>query len=147
MEKFGAAQFIIIAQWVRAVSIVHNHSSMGARRLDRDFGISYDADIDKAIKAITSAAAANPRVHSEPAPWAKVVNLGDSSVDIQLRAWCDAADYKALSTEISQPVKEALDAAGIGIPYPHEIKIKQNVKSSKGQDRVNRLKALREQNT
>jgi len=44
-------------------------------------------------------------------------------------------------------VKEALDAAGIGIPYPHEIKIKQHVKSSKGQNRINRLKALRKQNT
>lgn len=126
---------------------IKNHTSLGARRLDRDFGISYDADIDTAIKAITSAAAANPRVLSDPAPWAKVVNLGDSSVDIQLRAWCNAEDYKALSTEISQPVKEALDAAGIGIPYPHEIKIKQHVKTSKGQNRVNRLKALREQNT
>ena len=138
---------IIIANGKVWGDTINNHSSMGTRRLDKDFGISYDADIDKAIKAITSAAAANPRVNSEPAPWAKVVNLGDSSVDIQLRAWCDAADYKALSTEISQPVKEALDAAGIGIPYPHEIKIKQHVKSSKGQDRINRLKALRKQNT
>ena len=119
---------IIIANGKVWGDTINNHSSMGTRRLDKDFGISYDADIDKAIKAITSAAAANPRVNSEPAPWAKVVNLGDSSVDIQLRAWCDAADYKALSTEISQPVKEALDAAGIGIPYPHEIKIKQHVK-------------------
>ena len=123
---------------------IKNHSSMGARRLDKDFGISYDADIDKAIKAITAAAAANPRVHSEPAPWAKVVNLGDSSVDIQLRAWCDASDYKALSTEISQPVKEALDAAGIGIPYPHEIKIKQHVKKSKGRDSLAKFKALKQ---
>lgn len=126
---------------------IKNYTSMGVRRLDRDFGISYDADIDKAIKAITEAAAANPRVHADPAPWAKVVNLGDSSVDIQLRAWCDAADYKALSTEISQPVKLALDAAGIGIPYPHEVKIKQHVKTSKARDRFTRLNALREQNS
>ena len=125
---------------------IKNYTSMGARRLDRDFGISYDDDIDKAIAAITSAAAANPRVHAKPAPWAKVVNLGDSSVDIQLRAWCDAADYKALSTEISQPVKQALDAAGISIPYPHEVKIKQTVKSSKGRERSKRLKALKQKN-
>ncbi len=125
---------------------IKNYTSMGARRLDRDFGISYDDDIDKAIAAITSAAAANPRVHADPAPWAKVVNLGDSSVDIQLRAWCDAADYKALSTEISQPVKQALDAAGISIPYPHGVKIKQTVKSSKGRERRKRLKALKQKN-
>ena len=63
---------------------IKNRTSMGARRLDRNFGVSYDSDINKAIKAITEAAATNPRVHSDPAPWAKVVNLGDSSVDIQL---------------------------------------------------------------
>ena len=126
---------------------IKNYTSMGARRFDKNFGISYDGNIDKAIKAITSAAATNPRVHSTPAPWAKVVNLGDSSVDIQLRAWCDAADYKALSTEISQTVKQALDAANIGIPYPHEVKIKQHVKSSKGRDSLARFKALKKQNS
>ena len=137
---------IIVANGKAWGGTIKNYTSMGARRLDRDFGISYDADIDTAIKAITDAAAANPRVHANPAPWAKVVNLGDSSVDIQLRAWCDAADYKALSTEISQPIKQALDAAGISIPYPHEVKIKQHIKTSKGRDRSARLKALKQKN-
>ena len=137
---------IIVANGKVWGGTIKNYTSMGARRLDKDFGISYDADIDKAIKAITDAAAANPRVHSDPAPWAKVVNLGDSSVDIQLRAWCDASDYKALSTEISQPVKAALDAAGIGIPYPHETKIKQHVKTSKGRESMARFKALKQKN-
>ena len=137
---------IIVANGKVWGGTIKNHTSMGARRLDRDFGISYDADIDTAIAAITSAAAAHPRVHADPAPWAKVVNLGDSSVDIQLRAWCDAGDYKALSTEISQPVKQALDAAGIGIPYPHEVKIKQHVKNSKGRDSLAKFKALKQKN-
>jgi len=138
---------IIVANGKVWGGTIKNFTSMGARRLDKDFGISYDADIDTAIKAITSAAAANPRVHSDPAPWAKVVNLGDSSVDIQLRAWCDASDYKALSTEISQPVKVALDAAGIGIPYPHEVKIKQHVKKSKGRDSLAQFKKLKQKTT
>jgi small conductance mechanosensitive channel len=137
---------IIVANGEVWGGTIKNYTSLGARRLDRDFGISYDDDIDTAIKAITAAAAANPRVHSDPAPWAKVVNLGDSSVDIQLRAWCDAADYKALSTEISQPVKAALDAAGISIPYPHEVKIKQHVKNSKGRDSLAKFKALKQKN-
>lgn len=137
---------IIVANGKAWGGTIKNYTSMGARRLDRDFGISYDDDIDTAIKAITAAAAANPRVHKEPAPWAKVVNLGDSSVDIQLRAWCDAADYKALSTEISQPVKAALDTAGISIPYPHGVKIKQHVKHSKGRDSLAKFKALKQKN-
>jgi len=138
---------VIVANGKVWGGVIKNYTSMGPRRFDKDFGISYNGDIDTAIKAITAAAAANPRVHADPAPWAKVVNLGDSSVDIQLRAWCDAADYKALSTEISQPVKEALDAAGVEIPYPHEVKIKQSVKTSKARNRSKRLRALREQNS
>ncbi len=133
---------VIIANGKVWGTTIRNHTSLKLRRLDINFGISYDGDIDKAIEVITQAAADNPRTHSEPAPWAKVVNLGDSSVDIQLRTWCDAKDYKALSTEISQPVKHALDKAGIGIPYPHEVKIKQHVKTSKARDRIARLKAL-----
>ena len=128
---------------------VRNLTSAGRRRLDIDFGIGYDADIDKAIKVITSTAAQNPRVHEKPAPWAKVVLLNESSVDLQLRAWCDAKDYKALSTEISQPIKAALDKAGIGIPYPHEVKIKQKVKKSesKGRNRIKKLKAAKLKNS
>ena len=120
-----------------------NNSSLGERRLDMVFGISYDADIDTAIKALTSAASAHPLVLDKPEPWAKVVNLNESSVDLELRAWCKASDYKALKVSISQPVKAALDKAGIGIPYPHEIKISQHVKNSKGRDRLARLKSLR----
>lgn len=119
---------IIIANGKIWGGIVKNYSSLGQRRLDMDFGISYDADINTAIAAITKAAADHPLVLSEPAPWAKVVYLNESSVDLQLRAWCNAADYKALKVSISQPIKHALDAANIGIPYPHGIKIKAETK-------------------
>ncbi len=122
---------------------IENNSSLGDRRLDMVFGIDYSADIDTAIKAITDAASAHPLVVTEPAPWAKVVNLNDSSIDLELRAWCKSSDYKGLKVSISQPVKVALDKAGIGIPYPHETKIKQSVKKSKARDRLARLQSLR----
>ncbi len=120
-----------------------NNSSLGDRRLDMVFKIGYDADIDKAIATLTSAASAHPLVLDNPKPWAKVVNLNESSVDLELRAWCKSSDYKALKVSISQPVKAALDNAGIGIPYPREIKISKHVKKSKGRDRLARLKSLR----
>jgi len=104
-----------------------------------DFGVSYDADIKTAINALTKAAGEHPLVLNDPAPWAKVVTLNDSSIDLQ----CKAADYKALKVSISQPIKAALDAANIGIPYPHEIKIK-DVKDAnivKAKSRAKKLKS------
>lgn len=134
---------IIIANGKIWGGVVKNYSSLGKRRLDMDFGVSYDADIDTAMNALTTAAAKHPLVLSDPAPWAKVVRLNESSVDLQLRAWCQAGDYKGLKVSISQPVKNALDAAKIGIPYPHEIKISddKDINVIKAKSRAKKLKS------
>jgi len=135
-------EFIVSNGNVWGDTIVNN-TSMSERRLDMQFSISYDADIDTAIAALTQTASAHPLVLASPEPWAKVVNLNESSVDLELRAWCKASDYKALKVSISQPVKAALDKAKIEIPYPREIKISKHVKNSKGRDRLARLKSLK----
>lgn len=124
--------------------VIHNYTALGQRRLDMDFGVGYGADIDKAITVIKNVANDDSRILADPAPWAKVVSLDESSVTIQLRAWCKYDDLRGLKVSISQPIKEALDKAGINIPYPHSVKIKQKVKVSKTRDRVKKLKAMRQ---
>jgi small conductance mechanosensitive channel len=104
-------------------STIQNYSSKGTRRVDNDFGIDYEDDINKAIKIITETAAAHPNVHAEPAPWAKVTGLGESSVDIQSRVWTDAADYWDVMFDLNKSVKEAFDAGGITIPYPISVEL------------------------
>ncbi len=134
---------MIIANGAAWGGIIRNHSVLGARRLDIIFNISYEADIDEAIAAITRTAGNNPRVHKSPQPWAKVVNLGESSVDIELRAWCDFDDLRKLRMEISQPIKQAFNQAGIEIPYEREVKVRKNVTRSKARDRIARLQTLK----
>jgi small conductance mechanosensitive channel len=87
------------------------------------FGIDYGDSADDAMKVILDLAKADERVHSDPEPWARVTNLGDSSVDISVRIWCDADDYWELKFAMTQAVKEAFDANGISIPYPHSVEI------------------------
>ncbi len=103
---------------------IKNFYAYGDRRLDMDFGVSYDADLNKAIKAITSAAATIDGVYDDPAPWAKVVSLGDSAVVIQLRVWSDTDKTRKIKMEMSKAVKLALDKAGIDIPYEHNMIVK-----------------------
>ncbi len=101
-------------------STIKNYSDFGDRRLDMDFGVSYDADLNASIAAITQAASADERIINNPhGPWAKVVELGDSAVTIQLRVWCKADDYRAIKADMYYRVKKALDKAGIEIPYEH----------------------------
>jgi small conductance mechanosensitive channel len=99
--------------------VIKNYHGFGERRLDMDFGVGYDANLDAAIKAVKSAVDGDSRIKSSPAPWAKITSLGDSAVNVQLRVWCKATEYKQIKMDMSQRVKTALDKAGIDIPYEH----------------------------
>jgi len=49
-----------------------------------------------------------------------VSNLGDSSVDLVVRPWCNAADYWGLKFDLNRRLKEGLEGAGCSIPYPQQ---------------------------
>jgi len=104
-------------------SVITNYSHHQTRRVDLTFGIDYGDDADRAMKIITEIASADTRVHSDPEPWVRVTNLGDSSVDLTTRLWCDAADYWNLKFELTKQIKEGFDKGGISIPYPHQVEI------------------------
>lgn len=106
-------------------AIISNYSAHKTRRVDLVFGIDYSDSADAALDIILQAARADARVLSEPEPWARVTNLGDSSVDITTRVWCDAADYWELKFALTKSVKEAFDEQGISIPYPHSVEIQK----------------------
>ena len=105
---------------------IKNLTSLGVRRVDVDFGIDYDDDMDKAIKIVKDTAAKHKDVLSEPdGPWAKVSYLNDSSVDIQMRVWCKAEHYWDVRFDLIKDVKEAFDKGNISIPYPHCVEIEK----------------------
>lgn len=117
---------IIIANGDVWGSPIKNFAANDTRRVDLTFGISYDDDIQKATDLILGIAGADGRVLSEPAePWVRVVELNESSVDLQLRAWVNTPDYWNVRFETLRKVKETFDANGIEIPYPHAVEIQR----------------------
>lgn len=110
---------IIVPNGAMWGSSVKNFSFHPTRRVDLVFGISYDDDIPKAMELIREIAEADERALADPAAFVAVSNLGDSSVDITTRVWCQASDYWGLRFDLLRRVKEAMDTAGISIPYPH----------------------------
>ncbi|MHA7900585.1 MAG: mechanosensitive ion channel family protein [Henriciella sp.] len=107
--------------------VIKNYSGYATRRVDVTFGIDYGDDIDKAIGIIRSVVDADDRIMRDPEPFAKVVNLGDSSVDIATRNWVAAKDYWDVKFDLTKKVKEAFDQQGISIPYPHQVEIVKQV--------------------
>jgi small conductance mechanosensitive channel len=97
---------------------ITNVSKKPERRVDSVFGISYQDDIDKARAIIMKVVEADNRILKEPAPAVPLINLGDSSVDLEVRAWVKSADYWAVMFELKENVKKAFDREGISIPFP-----------------------------
>ena len=106
-------------------SVITNYSHHGDRRLDLTFGIDYGDDAQVAMQIILDVAAAEDRVFADPEPWVRVTGLGDFSVDITARLWCTGDDIWTLKFDLTKAVKEAFDAGGITIPYPHHVEIRR----------------------
>jgi small conductance mechanosensitive channel len=105
---------------------IKNYSAHAVRRCDLTFNIAYDADIDRAIGVILDIVKADTRFLNEPAePWVRVINLGASSVDLQLRAWVGKDDFWEARFATLRAVKEGFDAASVEIPFPHQVMIQK----------------------
>ena len=100
---------------------IKNFSFNPTRRVDMVMGISYDDDIDKAMAIIKDILDADERTLKDPEAVIAVGNLGDSSVDILVRPWCNAGDYWKYRWDVTKTIKETFDEKGISIPYPHSV--------------------------
>ncbi len=99
-------------------SSVVNYSFHGTRRVDLALGIGYEDNIGMAVEAIKQTIAADERVLQEPEPMVAVSELANSSVNLVIRIWCQAADYWPLKFDMTRALKEKMDSEGISIPYP-----------------------------
>jgi len=100
---------------------IQNFTAMPTRRLDMEFGVAYDVDLNRAIAVIDATVRADRRVLGEPAPLVKVTKLGDFSVGILVHVWCATPDHFPLRLDLLKAVKEALDRADIAIPFPTNV--------------------------
>lgn len=97
---------------------ITNFTHEDTRRLDKVFGIGYGDDFDKAKGIIMDIIKADERIMKDPEPFARVGNLGDSSVDITVRVWVKTAEYWDVNWDLIENVKKQFDAQGISIPFP-----------------------------
>lgn len=97
---------------------ITNYSSYPTRRAEWIFGVGYGANLKLAEDTIRQTILADPRAKTDPEPFIQVNNLGDFSVDFLVRVWCDSGDYFTFQADMKRKVKEALDAAGVDIPFP-----------------------------
>lgn len=99
-------------------SPITDYTAMDTRRVELKIGIAYGESIAGAREAILAAMNSIEGVMADPAPMAEVVEMADSSVNFVVRVWTRTEDFFTVYFKGNQKIKEALDAAGIQIPFP-----------------------------
>jgi small conductance mechanosensitive channel len=116
---------IIIPNGILSNGNITNYSTEKQRRVDLVIGVSYDADIKQTKELLMKIITDHSKTLSDPAPVVNVRELGDSSVNFNVRPWVLTDDYWTVYVEVLETCKLELDAAGIEIPYPHQVQIRK----------------------
>lgn len=98
-----------------------NLSGQTRRRVEIDFTVGYGEDLKAAREVLEAVATRHESVLVDPPVWSGVTGLLDSSVQITLHAWVLSGDWWQTQADLMQGGKEALDEAGIEIPFPHQV--------------------------
>jgi small conductance mechanosensitive channel len=113
-------QLIIVPNNKIISDIITNINAKNTRRIDLVVGISYSDDMARTREILAGLAKDDSRVLTDPAPTIAVAELADSSVNLVFRPWVKTADYWDVRFDLTEKIKNALDAAGISIPFPQQ---------------------------
>ena len=113
---------VIVPNSALTGSIIENHTELNKRRATVDIGVEYGCDIDEARAALTRAASKVadilPNDDGDKDFVVYFASFGASSLDFQIHAWCEAANWLSVQEELRVEVYKELDRARIGIPFP-----------------------------
>jgi small conductance mechanosensitive channel len=103
--------------------VIINLTGQKTRRIEVLFAVGYTANLKQACAVLAGVARAHDRVLPDPEPWVGVTDLRDSAVEVTLQAWVEVDDWWQVRADLIQQGKEALDAAGVEIPFPHQVAV------------------------
>jgi len=101
-------------------STIRNITANDTRRIDQIFGIAYDDDIEKAEAVMLDVVNSMEHVKSDPGAQVMLMELADSSVNFNVRAWVPTSQYFGTICELRRQMKMRFDKEGISFPFPQQ---------------------------
>jgi small conductance mechanosensitive channel len=110
---------------------IRNYTTNSTRRVDMVIGVSYEDDLAKTRQVIQTVLSQDERVLKDPPPTIAVSELADSSVNFVVRPWVKNEDYWNVYFDLTEGIKNALDANDITIPFPQrDVHVKTPIASA-----------------
>lgn len=111
---------------------IDNYSCRNPHRLSVKFNVPYGTDIDKVRELLLETVKDQPKILNKETPGAKnpkmyLNDLQDSSIQLKLRVWVMAPDYKKVSYWLNERIYKLLPENGINFPFPQvDVHLKQD---------------------
>ena len=99
-------------------STIENVTFHDTRRVDVSVGTDYPASLDETREVLTAAAESVEGRLEDKDIVVYLDSLGDSCINWTVKVWSTTPDYWDVRERLTQAIKDHLDEAGIGIPYP-----------------------------
>lgn len=112
---------VILPNGALSTGILTNYTTAGYLRVDLEFAIAPEVDIEKARRVSIEAMQSHDKVLKEPFPEVSVLKVGDGMVKLAIRPYCLQADYWDVYFNVQELVKNAWDNNGIAGPIPHRV--------------------------
>jgi len=119
---------VVVPNGKLANSVIKNVALLGVKtRVVIPFGVAYGSDIDKVKKLIIGEMKKLKYLKKGEVPVVRFLEMADSSLNFKAYAFIDSFDNKAASVdEANTRIYNALNKAGIEIPYPHlDVSVKK----------------------
>ncbi|WP_336768858.1 small-conductance mechanosensitive channel MscS [Pantoea endophytica] len=129
--KSADGKIVVVPNGKIIAGNIVNYSREPIRRNEFIIGVAYDADVDQVISLLREVVDADERVLQDLGVQIGLNELAASSLNFVVRCWSKSSDLQNVYWDLMKNFKRALDANGIGIPYPqmdvhlHQVKSEQ----------------------
>lgn len=100
----------------KVINWSHNRQST---RFKVRVGVAYGTDLKKAIDIIEKVAAEHAEVAKKPKPFARFLDFGDSSLDLEIRFWSkNMWEIETIKSDLRLDIYDQFNQHNIQIPFP-----------------------------
>lgn len=106
--------------------IVVNFDSNNTRRVNFEFSVAYESDVELVKKVVVDSMLSNGMVLTDPAPFCRLNRMDESSLVFTGRCWCDREDYWTVYFDVTETVFNEFKRHNISVPF-NQMEIRQRI--------------------
>lgn len=109
---------VTIPNGTLANSVIENYTANKTRRVDLEFCVAYDSNIERVKKVINEVIDHNELIIKDNKPIVRLIKHDSSSINFTTKVWTNSENYWEVYFDLQESIKEAFDKNKISIPYP-----------------------------